>query len=73
MVPGIIRKKLSRGPATDAVASELAANDSPRRARRPALAGASQNRGGSPRHPGLDVLQHHVLDAVRPLRRTLQL
>lgn len=73
MVAGIVRKKLSRGTATDAVSPELAADDSPRLAGWTAVAQASQNRSGPPRHPRLDVLQHHVLDAVRPLRCTLQL
>ena len=73
MISGTVRTKLSRSTATNAVSSELAANDSPRPASWTVVAKASQNRGGTSRHPRLDVLQYHVLDAFRALWCTLQL
>lgn len=72
-VPGINGEKLSRGTAANVVAFELVANDSARTAGRASVAEASPNRSGPPRHPRVDVLQHHVLDALRAFRRALQL
>lgn len=73
LILGIIRKKLSRGTTSDAVSSQLASNDSSRPACWTVVAKTSQNRSGTSRHPRMDVLQHHVLDAVRTLWCTLQL
>ncbi|CAB0032202.1 unnamed protein product [Trichogramma brassicae] len=70
---GIIGEKFPRGEATNAVAPQLAADDRAGPARGPALVPAAAHRGLPPRHTGLDVLQHDLLDAVRALRRPLEL
>ena len=70
---GIIGEEFPGGETTNALASQLAADHSLRFAGRLTVVPIAQDRGCSPRHPGLDVFQHDVLDAIRTLRCPLEL
>lgn len=67
-VQGVVAEELPGGQAEDVVEALLGADDRAGYLGGAALVPAGEERGCPARYPGMDVLLHHILDAVRALR-----
>lgn len=67
-VQGPLTAQLPGGATEDALQVVLGADDRSGLAGGSAVVSVGAQRGGPPRHPGLDVFLDDVLDVVRPLR-----